>query len=100
MPDLSVTPAAGRADMREFIMLPFRLYEDSEHWVPPLISERKKHLDRRRNPYFQHAEAEYFLARREGRVVGRISAQVDDRFKITESTTQILKLQLSKKEEA
>jgi len=61
-------------------MLPFRLYEGVDQWVPPLISERKRHLDRRRNPFFQHADAEYFLARRGDRVVGRISAQVDARF--------------------
>src|SRR5690242_4222927 len=61
-------------------MLPFRLYQDAEMWVPPLISERKKHLDRKRNPFFGHAEAEYFLARRGDRVVGRITAHVDHRF--------------------
>ena len=61
-------------------MLPFRLYEGAPQWVAPLISERKRHLDRKRNPFFAHAEAEYFLARRGERVVGRISAQVDHRF--------------------
>lgn len=80
MSELTVTPAESRSEIREFIMLPFRLYEGAEHWVPPLISERKKHLDRRRNPYFAHADAAYFLARRGGRVVGRVSAQVDQRF--------------------
>ncbi len=80
MSELTVKPAESRSEIREFIMLPFRLYEGSEHWVAPLISERKKHLDRRRNPYFQHADAAYFLARRGERVVGRISAQVDQRF--------------------
>jgi len=80
MTDLTVGPVSGRRELRQFILLPFRLYEGVEQWVPPLISERKRHLDRRKNPYFQHAEAEYFLARRGGRVVGRISAQVDRRF--------------------
>jgi ribosomal protein S18 acetylase RimI-like enzyme len=47
--------------------------------VPPLISERKRHLDRRRNAFFEHAEAEYFLAWRDGEPVGRISAHVDHR---------------------
>jgi len=47
--------------------------------VPPLVSERKRHLDRRRNPFFEHAEAEYFLAWRDGEPVGRISAHVDRR---------------------
>ena len=80
MSDLTVRPVEGRSELREFIMLPFRLYQGVEQWVPPLISERKRHLDRRRNPFFQHADAEYFLARRGGKVVGRISAQVDRRF--------------------
>ncbi|MGB3098719.1 MAG: hypothetical protein WBB30_05420 [Solirubrobacterales bacterium] len=80
MSDLTVRPVAGRRELREFILLPFRLYEGVEQWVPPLISERKRHLDRRKNPFFDHAEAEYFLARRGDRIVGRISAQVDRRF--------------------
>jgi len=45
--------------------------------VPPLRLERRLFLDRRRNAYFRHAEAELFLARRGGRVVGRVSAQID-----------------------
>ena len=80
MSDLKVRPVDGRADLREFITLPFRLYEGNDRWVPPLMSERRRHLDRRRNPFFKHADAEYFLAERGGRVVGRISAQIDQRF--------------------
>ena len=80
MSETTVTPVSGRSDLREFIMLPFRLYKGVDQWVPPLISERKRHLDREHNPFFDHAEAEYFLARRDGQVVGRISAQVDERF--------------------
>ena len=79
-PSVQITTASSPAEVREFIMLPFRLYEGVDQWVAPLISERKRHLDRRRNPFFQHADAEYFLARRDGRVVGRISAQVDRLF--------------------
>ncbi|HEX6460785.1 MAG TPA: hypothetical protein VF032_17855 [Thermoleophilaceae bacterium] len=77
---IEVRPVAGRREMREFIMLPFSLYRESPNWVPPLISERKRHLDRAKNPFFEHAEAEYFLAWRDGRPVGRISAHVDHRF--------------------
>src|SRR3954449_12154727 len=66
-------------DLKRFIKLPFRLYRDQPNWVPPLIYERKKHLDRKKNPFFEHAEAEYFLAWRDGRPVGRISAHVDHR---------------------
>jgi GNAT superfamily N-acetyltransferase len=59
--------------------LPWRLYRGAANWVPPLISERKRHLNRRRNPFFEHAAAEYFLAWRDGEPVGRITAQVDYR---------------------
>src|SRR5437763_1530395 len=44
-----------------FIRLPWRLYRNEPMWVPPLISERKKHLNRKKNPYFEHAEAEYLF---------------------------------------
>jgi GNAT superfamily N-acetyltransferase len=63
-----------------FIKLPWRLYRNEPRWVPPLISERKRFLDRAKNPFFEHAEAEYFLAWRDGEVVGRISAHVDRNF--------------------
>lgn len=62
-----------------FIKLPWRLYRNEPRWVPPLISERKRHLDRKHNPFFLHAEAEYFLAWRDGEVVGRITAHIDRR---------------------
>jgi GNAT superfamily N-acetyltransferase len=63
-----------------FIRLPWRLYQGAANWVPPLISERKRFLDKRRNAFFEHAEAEYFLAWRGRTAVGRISAHVDHRF--------------------
>jgi GNAT superfamily N-acetyltransferase len=77
---VEVRPVHSRADLMRFIKLPWRLYRNSPRWVPPLISERKHHLDRERNPFFAHAEAEYFLAWREGQPVGRITAHVDHRF--------------------
>jgi GNAT superfamily N-acetyltransferase len=75
-----VRSAAGKADMKQFIELPYRLHSAQAEWVPPLRFERKEFLDRKKNPYFEHAEGEYFLAERDGRVVGRISAMVDPRW--------------------
>jgi hypothetical protein len=75
--DIEVRPVRGRSELRTFIRLPWRLYEEVDNWVPPLISERKRHLDRRRNPFFEHAEAEYFIAWRGREPVGRITAHVD-----------------------
>jgi ribosomal protein S18 acetylase RimI-like enzyme len=74
---LRIRTVGGRGDLRAFIDLPYRLHRDEPHWIPPLRLLVRQQLDRRRNPFFQHAEAEYFLAERDGRVVGRISAHVD-----------------------
>ena len=78
--DVEIRPVRTRRDLQRFIRLPWSLYKSSPNWVPPLISERKRHLDRHRNPFFEHAEAEYFLAWRDGEPVGRITAQVDTKF--------------------
>jgi len=74
---LDVRPVASKRDLTTFIKLPWRLYRNEPNWVPPLVSERRQFLDRRKNPWFEHGEAEYFLAWRDGRAVGRITAQVD-----------------------
>jgi GNAT superfamily N-acetyltransferase len=76
---IQVRPVQGRSELTSFIKLPFRLHEGTP-WVPPLIFERRQFLDRAKNPYFEHAEAEYFLAWRDGAPVGRITAQIDRRW--------------------
>jgi GNAT superfamily N-acetyltransferase len=77
---VEVSPVRSRADLREFIELPFRLHSTSPQWVPPLRIERHAFLSRRQNAFFTHGDARLFLARRAGRVVGRISAQLDHAF--------------------
>jgi GNAT superfamily N-acetyltransferase len=77
---VSVQPVASRRDLKEFVELPYRLHSKSGVWVPPLKLERRIFLSRRFNSYFSHGDAQLFLARRDSRVVGRISAQYDDNF--------------------
>ena len=77
---VEVKAVSGARDLRAFIDLPFRLHANHPQWVPPLKLERRIFLNRRLNAFFSHGEAEYFLARRDGRVVGRISAQVNHAF--------------------
>jgi len=74
-----VRPVRSRSELRAFIRLPWQLYEGIANWVPPLISERRRFLDKRRNAFFEHAEAEYFLAWRGRTPVGRIAAHLDHR---------------------
>jgi GNAT superfamily N-acetyltransferase len=77
---VEVRPVASKRELKAFMRLPWRLYRNEPNWVPPLLMDLRKRLDRERNPFFEHAEAEYFLAWREGRPVGRITAQVDRNF--------------------
>ena len=76
---VDVQPVASRRDLREFIELPYRLHSNSA-WVPPLRLERRLFLSRRQNAFFKHGKAQEFLARRDGRVIGRITAQYDNAF--------------------
>ncbi len=74
---VEIRPVASRRDRNTFIKLPWRLYRNEPNWVAPLLSDVKEQLDPSRNPWFEHAEAEFFLAFRDGRAVGRISAHID-----------------------
>lgn len=80
MTAVEIRPVSSKAELKAFIKLPWTIYRDHPNWVPPLLMDVKKQLDRKKNPWFNEGEAEYFLAWREGEVVGRISAQLDRRF--------------------
>ncbi len=77
---LEIRPVEGRRELNTFIKLPWRLYRNEPNWVPPLVFDRKRFLDRGRNPFFKHAEVELFMAWRGETPVGRISAQIDHNF--------------------
>jgi hypothetical protein len=61
-----------RRQVNRFLDLPFRLYRDVPQWVPPLASEARLILDRRRHPFYRHSEAAFHLAERDGEAVGRV----------------------------
>jgi hypothetical protein len=80
MASVSIRPVRTRRELKRFVKVPFRLHRESEQWVPPLVFERMQFLDRKKNPWFEHGEAEFFLAERDGEAVGRISAHLDRRW--------------------
>ena len=73
---LLLKPVANRATLRDFIALPFSLYEEDPQWVPPLLFERRQALSPK-NPFFEHATWQGWVAYDGLTPVGRISAQVD-----------------------
>ena len=74
---VAVRPVRSKADKKAFIDLAYRLNADDPNWVPPLKDEVNGLITPGKNPWFEHGEAQFFLAERAGRIVGRISAQVD-----------------------
>ncbi|HED04972.1 MAG TPA: N-acetyltransferase [Candidatus Fraserbacteria bacterium] len=82
MSSLNNSPLEIRAvrtteQQRQFIRLPWQLYRHDQNWVAPLLSQERERFDPKRNPFYQHAEVQLFLAYQAGQPVGRISAQID-----------------------
>ena len=75
---VSVSEVSSRKELKEFVELPYRLYAADPDFVPPLRSDVRWMLDPGKNPFWKHARRSLFLARRGGRVVGRIAAMADD----------------------
>jgi hypothetical protein len=75
--DPAISPVSGKADLKAFVDLPWDIYKDDPAWVPQLKDEIYGLLTPGRNPFHDHAEHQYFLARRGSDVVGRISAHYD-----------------------
>ncbi len=76
-PDLVISPVSDKADLKAFVDFAWEVYKDDPNWVPPLKEEVYGLLTPGKNPWFEHGEAQYFLARRGGKVTGRISAHID-----------------------
>ena len=74
---LSVEPVSGRNGMTDFIRAPREVYAEDPCWVQPLTFERREAFSAK-HPFFRHARWQPFVAYRDGRPVGRISAQIDE----------------------
>jgi GNAT superfamily N-acetyltransferase len=83
---ISVTRVASKGDRDAFIKFPWRIYRDDPAWVPPLIIERKEFLNRDKHPFYRHGDAELFLARQDGEIVGRIVASDDPNYNALHGT--------------
>jgi GNAT superfamily N-acetyltransferase len=80
MASLTIRPVRSRSERKRFVKVPFRLHRDHPQWVAPLVFERMQFLDPKKNPWFEHGEAQLFVAERDGEPAGRISAHIDRRW--------------------
>jgi hypothetical protein len=76
--EISIKRVRTKAERNAFVDLAWEIYASDPHWVPPLKDEVHGLIDPTRNPWFGHGFAEFWLAERDGKVVGRVSAQVDE----------------------
>jgi GNAT superfamily N-acetyltransferase len=74
-----VRKVSSKADHEAFLRFPWQLYKADPNWVPPLVSSRRAQLDPNKNPAWQYLEGDYYLAERDGRIVGQIAAFVNHR---------------------
>ena len=70
MSAVTIRPVRSKRDEKIFIKFQWNPYEGNPYWVPPLLMDRRKLIDRKNNPFYQHARMELFLAERDGQVVG------------------------------
>lgn len=78
MSNITVKKVESKKDLMTFIKFPWKIYENDKNWVPPLIFERKSFLDKKKNPFFQHADMDLFIAYKNDKPVGRIGAIIND----------------------
>lgn len=74
---ITVKLAKTKKELKAFVKFPFSLYKDSKYWVPPIISQELATFNKDRNPIFKDAEATFFLAYKNGEIVGRIAAIIN-----------------------
>jgi GNAT superfamily N-acetyltransferase len=77
---IEVSEVTSRRERDAFIKFQWQIYQGDPAWVPPLIIERKSFLDRSRHPFYRHGDAALFLARKNGKIVGRIMASDDPNY--------------------
>jgi GNAT superfamily N-acetyltransferase len=75
---ITIQPVASKKDSERFIKFQWEIYKNIPQWVPPLLMDRRKLMDKQKNPFYQHSAAEFYLAFRDGKIVGRIGAIVND----------------------
>ena len=70
---ITIQEVTTNKQLRQFVKFPFKLYKECPYWVPPLTKDELETLDKTKNPVFKNAEASYFLAYKQGTIVGRIA---------------------------
>ncbi len=74
---ITVKEITTKKELKTFVKFPFLIYKDSKYWVPPIINQELATFDKKKNPIFKDANAHFFLAYKDGKVVGRVAAIIN-----------------------
>ena len=77
--DIRIIPVTSEDQRKEFAKFPWRIYKDDPLWVPPIYMDHLALLTPGKHPFWEHADQQLFLAKRDGELVGTISAHVNHR---------------------
>ena len=86
--NLEEVDTQSKAQVRRFLHIPYQLYANHPQWVPPLLTDMRTMLNRRKHPFYEHSNADFFIAVRDGQDVGRIAVLENRRFNETHGTRQ------------
>jgi GNAT superfamily N-acetyltransferase len=74
---ITIIEATNKAMIKDYVKFPFSLYKNNPYWIPPMIHEEVESFDREKNPVFKSADAKFYLAYRDKKIVGRIAAIIN-----------------------
>ena len=74
---VTLKEATIKSELKQFVKFPFTLYKNSPYWVPPIINDELESFDRDKNPAFKNADAWFFLAYKNGKIVGRVATIIN-----------------------
>ena len=74
---ISVQEIFSKKELRQFVKFPFSLYQNNKNWVPPIINDELAGFDKTKNPAFDNADARFFLAYIDNKIVGRVAAIIN-----------------------
>src|ERR1035437_9481237 len=77
---VTVRAISSKSDRLKFVRMMWDIYGDDPNWVPPMEMDRMKLIDTAKNPFYRHAKIRFWVAERDGKIVGRIGACINDNY--------------------
>lgn len=74
---IKIVEAKTKKELKAFVKFPFKIYKDSKYWIPPIINQELETFNKKKNPIFNDADAQFFLAYKDNEIVGRVAAIVN-----------------------